>query len=207
MTSISRPQDSSAGPTSPPAAGAGRVRTVVAALNGRYHRPALIVFTAIVLAHWAEHIAQAVQIWGLGWARPKAGGVLGVFFPWLVKSEWLHFGYAVVMLAGLWLLLPGFVGRARRLWRLALGIQIWHTCEHLLLLTQALTGVYLAGRAVPTSVLQLLFPRVELHLFYNLIVFVPMVAAMWLHLRPTAAERAAAPCRCAVTTVPEPAFA
>src|SRR2546423_10717202 len=42
------------------------------ALNRRHHRAALNVFMVIVLAHWAEHLAQAYQIWVLGWPRPKA---------------------------------------------------------------------------------------------------------------------------------------
>src|SRR3954470_22567913 len=85
---------------------------IVARLNGRFHRAALIVFMVVVLAHWAEHVAQAYQIWVLGWPRPEARGVLGVPFPWLVSSEWLHYGYAIVMLVALFLLLPGFAGRA-----------------------------------------------------------------------------------------------
>ena len=67
------------------------------ALNGRHHKAALGVFAVIVIAHWAEHIAQAIQIWVLGWPLPEARGVLGVPFPWLVKSEWMHYGYALVM--------------------------------------------------------------------------------------------------------------
>jgi hypothetical protein len=165
--------------------------------NGSHHRAALNVFMLVVLAHWAEHIAQAVQIWGLGWPRPKARGVLGVAFPWLVTSEWLHYGYALVMLAGLWLLRGGFVGRARTWWTVALVIQVWHHIEHLLLLVQAQTGHLLFGRSVPTSVLQLVFPRVELHLFYNTVVFVPMVIAVLYHLRPSAAEVSQATCGCA----------
>ena len=41
-------------------------------------------------------------------------------------------------------------------------------------------------------------PRVELHLIYNTIVFVPMVIAMYLHLLPTAEERAEMGCSCAI---------
>ena len=37
---------------------------------------------------------------------------------------------------------------------------------------------------MPCSVLQLVFPRVELHLFYNSIVFIPMVIAMYYHMFP-----------------------
>ena len=169
----------------------------VADLNGRYHLAALTVFLLVVLAHWAEHIAQAAQIWVAGWPRPDARGVLGVQFPWLVKSEWLHYGYALVMLVGLILLRPGFTGRAKGWWTAALVIQVWHHLEHLLLLVQALTGSYLLGRAVPTSVLQLFAPRVELHLFYNAVVFIPMVVAMVLHRRPAPQEKAGMTCSCA----------
>jgi len=165
-------------------------------LNVEHHRAALNVFMVVVLAHWAEHIAQAYQIWGLGLPRPKARGVLGMWYPWLVTSEWLHYGYAVVMLIALFLLRPGFVGRARSWWTVALVIQFWHHIEHLLLLIQAQTHHPFFGQKVPTSVLQLVFPRVELHLFYNSIVFIPMVVAMYLHLRPSPSEQAEMACSC-----------
>jgi hypothetical protein len=170
--------------------------SIVESLNHRYHRLALNAFLIVVLAHWAEHLVQAYQIGVLGWPRPQARGVLGQFYPWLVTSEWMHYGYALVMLIGLFLLRRGFVGRARTWWTVALVIQFWHHIEHLLLLLQAQTGHFLAGRPVPTSVLQLVFPRVELHLFYNSIVFIPMVIGMYLHLRPNRAELNRTACDC-----------
>ncbi|MEV7970194.1 hypothetical protein AB0O34_30040 [Sphaerisporangium sp. NPDC088356] len=170
---------------------------LLTSLNTDYHRAGLNVFLVIVLAHWAEHVAQAIQIYALGWPVPEARGVLGRPFPWLVTSEWMHYGYALVMLVGLILLRKGFTGRARAWWNISLGIQVWHHLEHLLLLLQALTGYHLLGRPVPTSMIQLLVPRVELHLFYNAIVFAPMVVAMWLHRRPRPAERASMNCHCA----------
>ena len=36
-------------------------------INRRHHKSALTIFMIIVLAHWSEHIVQAVQIWVLGW--------------------------------------------------------------------------------------------------------------------------------------------
>jgi hypothetical protein len=175
----------------------GYLRGWSAKLNGRYHKAALNVFMVVVVLHWAEHIAQAVQIWAFGWPRPKAKGLLGYAFPWLVTSEWLHYGFALVMLVALWTLRHGFTGRARRWWNLALGIQFWHHFEHFLLLWQAQTHHYLFGAKVPTSILQHYYPRVELHLFYNTIVTIPMIVAVVLHLRPNRAERAAADCSCA----------
>jgi hypothetical protein len=168
----------------------------VAAINGRFHRVALNAFMAIVLAHWAEHVVQAYQVWVLDRPRPAARGVLGQIFPWLVTSEWLHYGYAIVMLVGLFLLRPGFVGRARIWWTVALVIQFWHHIEHLLLLIQAQTHTFFFGGTVPTSVAQVIVPRVELHLFYNSIVFIPMVVAVYLHLRPNERELKATSCGC-----------
>ncbi|GAA2687132.1 MULTISPECIES: hypothetical protein [Actinoplanes] len=165
-------------------------------LNRTGHRVALNVFLVVTLAHWAEHLVQAYQIWVLGWARPQARGVLGQFYPWLVKSEWMHYGYAAVMLAGLFLLRPAFTGRARTWWTVALAIQFWHHIEHFLLLWQAQTGHNFFGKPVPTSLLQVLYPRVELHLFYNSIVFIPMIIGMYLHLRPNRRELEDAPCDC-----------
>ncbi|GAB3516268.1 hypothetical protein GCM10027575_37490 [Phytohabitans suffuscus] len=176
-------------------AGAAR-GSLIGAINGRYHRTALNVFMFIVVAHWAEHLVQAYQIWVLGRPRPQARGVLGQWFPWLVSSEALHYGYAIVMLAALFLLRPGFAGRARTWWTVALAIQFWHHIEHLLLLIQAQAGQPFFGQAVPTSIAQLAFARVELHLFYNSVVFIPMLIAMYYHLRPNAREQAAVTCSC-----------
>src|SRR6266487_3126802 len=97
----------------------GRPNLVVR-LNTTSHRAALNLFMLVVLAHWAEHVAQAIQIWGLGWARPQARGLLGEPFPWLISSEWLHYGYALAMLIGLFVLRSGFTGRAKAWWTVAL---------------------------------------------------------------------------------------
>ncbi|MFF3852186.1 hypothetical protein [Micromonospora sp. NPDC002575] len=169
---------------------------LLARLNGAHHRAALNAFLLVVLAHWAEHLVQAYQIWVLGLPRPKARGVLGQFYPWLVSSEWLHYGYAIVMLVFLFALRRGFVGRARTWWTVALAIQFWHHIEHFLLLWQAQSGTVFFGQKVPTSILQLVLPRVELHLFYNSVVFIPMVIAMYLHLRPNRREQELMTCSC-----------
>ncbi|AEB44800.1 hypothetical protein VAB18032_18490 [Micromonospora maris AB-18-032] len=169
---------------------------MIGAINEAHHRAVLGLYMVIVLAHWAEHLVQAYQIWVLGWARPQARGVLGMPFPWLVSSEWLHYGYAIVMLIGLFALRPGFVGRARTWWTIALAIQFWHHIEHLFLLLQVQAGFLLPGTSVPTSFAQLLIPRVELHLFYNSIVFLPMLVAMYLHLRPNEQELQLQRCNC-----------
>ncbi|HEV8319075.1 MAG TPA: hypothetical protein VGQ10_16800, partial [Vicinamibacterales bacterium] len=53
------------------------------------------------------------------------------------------------------------------------------------------------NRPVPTSVVQLWVPRVELHLFYNTIVFIPMMIAIYHHLFPSFSEASLAKCTCA----------
>jgi hypothetical protein len=93
--------------------------------------------------------------------------------------------------------LPGFVGRARAWWLAALVIQFWHHIEHALLQGQVIAGRTLFGSPVPTSIVQLWFPRLELHLFYNSVVFVPMMVAMYYHLFPSASDAARMQCSCA----------
>lgn len=181
--------------------------SLVTKLNGDRHRVALNLFMLIVLAHWAEHVIQAIQIWVLGWPREEALGLLGVPFPWLVSSESLHYGYALVMLLGLWVLRHGFKGRGRKWWMVSFGIQAWHHLEHLLLLSQAVVGANLLGRAAPQSVVQLVVPRVELHLLYNALVFLPMVVAVYLHLRPNRSEFSQMTCDCVPHRRPAPVSA
>ena len=106
-------------------------------LNSVWHERALQIFMAVVLAHWGEHLFQAYQIYVMGWPRSKANGLLGLWYPWLIKSEVLHYAYALVMLIGLWVLRKGFSGKARTWWTVALVIQFWHHIEHFLLLSQA----------------------------------------------------------------------
>jgi hypothetical protein len=167
-------------------------------LNSDRHELAMRLFMVIVLAHWAEHLFQGLQIYALGWPVPEARGALGMVFPWLIKSEALHYGYALVMLIGLWVLREGFTGKVDRFWwMLAFWIQFFHHIEHAVLQTQALVGANLLGRPVPTSLAQLWVPRVELHLFYNTIVFIPMVIAMYYHLFPPAEEDTRPRCACA----------
>lgn len=170
---------------------------LMADLNGRLHEPALWAYGAVVLFHWAEHLAQAYQIWVLKWPRAQSLGLLGLWQPWLVSTELMHWGYAVFMFAGLYLLRPGFVGRARFWWTASLVIQGWHLIEHSLLQLQVMTGPFF-GAMAPTSILQIWFPRAELHLFYNGIVFLPMVIGMFLHMYPPAEDRhLATACTCA----------
>jgi len=178
--------------------GLGPQATFMDRLNTGRHELALRVFMFVVLAHWVEHLLQGLQIYVLGWPVPEARGALGMFFPALIKSESLHYGYAVVMLVGLWMLRRGFTGKVDHFWWMtAFWIQFFHHIEHALLQAQVILGHNLMGRPVPTSLVQLWVPRVELHLFYNTIVFIPMAIAMYYHLFPPAAEQTRPQCSCA----------
>ena len=163
-----------------------QVKSWFVQLNGRWHRRALSLYMIVVFGHWAEHIVQALQVFVLQWARPEAGGILGLWFPWLATSEVLHFAYNLMLFAGLLLLRPGFRGRALTWWTVALLIQGWHFTEHLLLQAQWLSSIYLFGAAHQSSILELWIPRVELHFLYNTLVFVPMLPALFLHTRDSA---------------------
>lgn len=165
-------------------------------LNGPWHEVGLKAYMFVVLSHWAEHLVQAVQIFYLHWPRAQSLGLLGQFYPWLVTSELMHYLYALVMLIGLWIFRSGFTGVSRTWWNIALVIQFWHHFEHLLLQGQAIFSYNLFNSPVPISILQLWIPRAELHLFYNSVVFVPMIIGMYYHMFPSENEPAAN-CTCA----------
>jgi hypothetical protein len=166
-------------------------------LNTGWHKQALQLFLAIVIFHWAEHIVQAYQVFVMKMPRPMAMGILGMYYPWLMKSEVLHYGFALVMLTGLWVLRKAFVGTAYKWWMVSFWIQFWHHFEHLILFIQAQTGQFWFGGKVPTSIGQIWVPRVELHLFYNTIVFIPMVIGMYYHVYPPAKDALKMVCSCA----------
>lgn len=179
-----------------------RFARLVRLLNTDWHERSLQIFLVIVLAHWAEHLVQAYQIYALGWPIEESRGVLGQWFPWLVSSELLHYGYALVMLVGIWVLLPGFAGISRPWWIASLVVQFWHHIEHALLQGQALVGQNLFNSPVPMSIAQIWIPRVELHLLYNSLVFAPMMVAMYYHMFPPEREAAQMRCTCAVRSRP-----
>ncbi len=166
-------------------------------LNGPLHKRALQVYMAIVLAHWAEHLVQAAQIYLMGWPVPDSRGLLGQWFPWLVDTETLHYGFAIIMLVGLWVLRSGFVGRSYKWWMIAFWVQFWHHFEHALLQGQTIFQHNLFNSPVPVSIVQLWIRRPELHLIYNTVVFIPMVIAMFVHIFPTAEEEEHHKCMCA----------
>lgn len=154
------------------------MKQLIYKLNHQWHKVALILFMVIVVAHWMEHIFQTLQVYFFQWPRGHAHGLLGYYNPWLAQSEWLHYIYALIMLIGLFILRSGFSDKARVWWNVSLILQIWHHTEHFILLMQKLSGYNLFNSAKPISLIEIFFPRIELHLFYNAIVFIPMVLAI-----------------------------
>lgn len=171
-----------------------RFKELVFDLNGRWHTFALLFFMAGIVAHLSEHITQAIQIYAMGWATPDSRGLLGQWWPWLATSETLHYFYALYTLFGLVLLLPAFRGTARFFWYAAFWVQLWHHMEHLLLIYQRQAGDFFFGRGVPTGLGQLVLDRVVLHDLYNVLVFVPMLIALYFHFRPESGEEAMCAC-------------
>jgi hypothetical protein len=194
-------------------------------LNAEWHKPALLTYTAIVLLHWSEHLAQAFEVYVLGWPLKESFGMLGMFWPWLTKSESLHYFYAIFMLAVFWILRKGFVGRSYYWWMAAFWIQFWHHIEHALLQYQVISGHNFFGAPAPISMIQMLgflegtpqsgfnglmtgppqhafsglmvaVRRLEVHLFYNSIVTIPMVVAMFYHMFPSPSEEERMHCNC-----------
>ena len=171
-------------------------------LNTRWHKAALLGFTAFVLFHWMEHIVQAYQFFVMHWSRQMSMGLLGIYYPWLMKTETLHYGFALVMLIGLWVLRKGFTGTSYTWWMVAFWIQFWHHFEHFILFYQAQTHQFWFGGSVPTSVGQIWIPRIELHLIYNALVF-----AMYYHVYPPARDAGKAMCSCEHHRAPHAAAA
>ncbi|WP_315785272.1 hypothetical protein [Fischerella sp. JS2] len=178
-------------------------QSLIHALNGRWHKRAMQIFMIVILAHLSEHLFQGFQLWVLHWPRPQCLGVLGLFYPSLVHSEWLHYGHALFMLLGLALLRPAItITQALFWWNIAFAIQFWHHIEHALLLGQSLIHKNLYQFAGPVSIAQIIaqyfsdrpftgqpwLPRIELHLFYNLIVLIPMLIALRYHRFPPASD-------------------
>lgn len=164
----------------PPAA----VQRAVLTLNGRWHVAALLVYMVVVAGHFAEHLIQLYQVYVLGWHPRLAGGVLGLWYPRLAQNEVLHIAYNSLQLTGLLLLCIGFqrFKWARRWWTVALVCQSWHFFEHVLLQLQYLSGHYLFGASHQKSLLEFVFPRVELHFTYNLLAFTATVIAIVCYL-------------------------
>ena len=97
-----------------------------------------------------------------------------------MTSEWLHYGHALFMLLGLYLLRMGLYGGFW--WDAAMWFAFYHWIEHSLLLGESLYGVPMPSR---WSLGSFLMPRIELHFVYNLIALALMLIAIQQKTPPT----------------------
>lgn len=138
----------------------------------------LKLFNLIILSHLAEHIAQMIQVHLLHWQRVDSLGILGLWKPMLVRSEWLHYGHALFMLLGIYPMLHW-----NRWLYVTFVLAFLHHLEHMQLLLQAITHHYFWGAVKPVTFPELFIPRIELHFAYNIIVAVPMFIGIYLWRR------------------------
>jgi hypothetical protein len=155
----------------------------------------LAIAFLIQSAHFAEHIAQIIQIYAQGVRPPDAHGLLGAVFDF----EWVHFTYNV----GLEIVLIALLIAYRRSSRdqfsplvvsavipLFVGMvlfQGYHSVEHITKMIQYLTNPIYQTGAVPTpGILPTLtgWPIFLVHFFINLGAWVLMALAVW-RLRDT----------------------
>ena len=81
-------------------------------LNTRWHERGLQIFMLIVLGALGRASCPGLPDLCHGMAAPEgqwACSVCGI--PWLIQTETLHYGYALVMLIGIWVFRKGFTGR------------------------------------------------------------------------------------------------
>lgn len=139
------------------------------------------IFGAVMVAHWLEHLFQAYQVYILHVHRECALGLLGMKYPWLVRTESLHFVFALLTWLGM-IYAGWFYFESRtavKIWVIGLIAAAWHLFEHMLLFEQAIRHRFLFGATQPISIIQLFVPRIELHLFYNSIITLLVLLALW----------------------------
>ena len=117
------------------------------------------LFLSVVIVHFIEHLAQMFELYILHLTRAESLGLIGLAFPHLVRSEWLHYAFA-------WYTLYGLI--KFKFSPTAIYLQTFHFIEHVVLLSQYLLAF------TPTGIGGIWFTRIELHFAYNLIVLIAM---------------------------------
>lgn len=138
------------------------------------------IFGAIMVAHWLEHLFQAYQVYVLHMSRACSLGLLGMKYPWLIRTESLHLAFAWLTFMMFYFAGVGYFSSkfAIKMWIAGWAAAFFHLVEHSLLFAQAVSHHYLFGATQPTSLLQLLVPRIELHLFYNSVITILMLLSL-----------------------------
>jgi hypothetical protein len=147
-------------------------------------------------AHYAEHVAQMIQIYSLRITPALARGLLGSVFDF----EWVHFLYNVgleIVLIQLWFgyrstrrTAPSSVSiRGTRILAGLIVFQGYHSIEHIAKMYEYLfLPVYQTGLFPPPGILPYVtgWPIFLVHFWLNTIVWVTMVVTLW-YLRPRVA--------------------
>jgi len=153
----------------------------------------LAITLAVQTAHYAEHVAQLIQIYTLGIAPPNAQGLLGSVFDF----EWVHFSYNLGLEGVLIALWFGYrkINRKRPHARLTGGLRFlaslavfqgYHSIEHITKLYQYLfLPLYQSGLPPTPGILPTLtgWPIFLVHFWLNTVVWAALVFAVW-QLRP-----------------------
>lgn len=130
------------------------------------------VFKIVLLSHLLEHILQIVEIYVLNIPRTYAMGLIGIVFPFLMKNEGLHLGFAVYQVIGSIYIKEKYRIKSK-LWEYGIYLSIFHLTEHISLFILA----NYMGISSPKTLIQEYFNigRAELHLLYNLISASPLL--------------------------------
>jgi hypothetical protein len=158
--------------------------SIVQMLRGRNSKRYFFIFLgtaiAIQIAHDAEHVVQALQVFVLGTPRPAAGGLLGTFFDFPIVHFTYNFVYfGALLFAVAWAYgLGGFQKLDRiGMWLLIItaGVQTYHAAEHVIQITQEAA----TGTQRPPGFIGLFQDNIIVHLLLNTIVWVLPAIAMW----------------------------
>lgn len=157
----------------------------------------LSVAFVVQTAHYAEHVAQVIQIYLLDLRPPEAHGLLGSVFDF----EWVHFVYNTGLELGLLLLWRGYRKASRQEsldrggLRLLVGLvlfQGYHAVEHIIKLYQYLFDPYYQfGLRPPPGLLPQAtgWPIFLVHFWLNTFVISLMGLTLW-RLAPAGLVRA-----------------
>jgi hypothetical protein len=150
------------------------MKSFIYSLHSRYFNLSFAIFKLLLVAHFVEHISQMVELYAFHWERTKCLGLIGNIYPWLVTSESYHYIFALITMLGIFLFRRSRIGG--KWWEIALWLAFYHHIEHIILLSQAISGQNFC--TFRCSLGSFLMPRIELHFFYNLIILIPMGIAI-----------------------------
>ncbi|GAC1422116.1 MAG: hypothetical protein NVSMB57_15400 [Actinomycetota bacterium] len=140
-------------------------------------RRLFIIVLAVQAAHLVEHLVQLYQTYVLHLPVDRALGLLGYLIDFHKGAAWLHLGFNLTLVTSLLWMVPdirnSIASRPRVNTYLALGcgVEVWHIVEHL-----SIAGHLIANGHCPCPGVITFVPDMPLHLAYNIVVFIGMLA-------------------------------